>query len=397
MVMTTGAPGAELEHVPADEAARIDHVAALTIQQLDRRYVAGSQCLRGVHPKDHGCVEANFAVSPTLPPELRVGAFIIGAEYRAAIRFSNASTLVTPDTPLEPGPTGTPGRAHGSRGMAIKLYNVPGTRLLPKDGETSQDFLMINQPVFAFANVEDYEVVSQILIDNNEDARPFFARLGSPDPVIKARAAKSLGIIQRVKALTAPPSFQPPPMSPLDNRYFSAAPFLYGKGRVMKFACTPVNPMAGDPGAAVDDPDYLRAAMRKRMVEAAGKEICFDFQVQIRNADSFAGKIDTDIEDVCTLWDEALYPFVTVARITIPMTQDITTPERQAFCETLAFTPWHGLEAHRPLGGINRLRQKVYEASSGRRGCPISPELPPVDKAGRAGGVVGRGRPLPSR
>lgn len=396
MVLTTGAPGAELEHVPAGEAARIDHVAALTVQQLDRRYKPGTaQCLRGVHPKDHGCVEALFAVSPTLPTELRVGAFIIGAQYRAAIRFSNASPLVTPDTPLDPpGPTGAQIRAHGSRGMAIKLYNVPGTRLLPKDGERSQDFLMINQPVFAFANVEDYEVVSQLIVDNNEDVRPFFARLGSPDPAIKARAAKSLGIIQRVKALTAPPAFQPPPMSPLDNRYFSAAPFLFGKGRVMKFACTPVNPMAGDPGAAMEDPDYLRGAMRKRMIEAAGKEICFDFQVQIRSADSLAGTIDTDIEDVCTLWDEAVYPFVTVARITIPTTQDITTAERQAFCETLAFTPWHGLEAHRPLGGINRLRQKVYETSSGHRGCPVSPELPPEGKgAGRAGGV----RPAPSR
>ena len=37
MVLTTGAPGAELEHVPAGEAARIDHVAALTVQQLARR------------------------------------------------------------------------------------------------------------------------------------------------------------------------------------------------------------------------------------------------------------------------------------------------------------------------------------------------------------------------
>jgi hypothetical protein len=374
MALSPGGPGLELEQVPAGEGARIDHVAALTIQQLERRY-ADSPRLRGVHPKDHGCVEALFTVSPDLPQDLRIGVFSPGVEYRAAIRFSNAAPLVTPDTPLEPGPAGTPVRAHGSRGMAIKLYDVMGPRLDDEDGEQSQDFLMINQPVFAFANVEDYEAVSQILVDNKEDARPFFARLQSPDPAVKARAAKSLGIVQKVKALTAPPAFQPPPLSPLDNRYFSAAPFLFGKRRVMKFSAVPVNPMAGDPGAAVDDPDYLRKALRQRLAEAQGKDICFDFQIQVREVSGLAGKVATDIEDVCTLWDEATFPFVTVARITIPP-QDITTAARQAFCEKLFYTPWHGLRAHRPLGGINRLRQKVYETSAGHRACPVSPPLP---------------------
>ena len=265
--------------------------------------------------------------------------------------------------------------------MAVKLYNVPGPRLMPGDGERTQDFLMINQPVFAFANVEDYEVLSKILVDTmaatkREDPRPFFARMASPDPAVSARAKRTAQIVQRVKATTSPPSFQPPPMSPFDNRYFSAAAFLFGEGRAMKFAATPVNPMTGDVGSSTQDPDYLRAALRKRMAEAGGKPICFDFQVQVRGPDTLAGKIETDIEDVCTLWDEAQYPFVTVARITIPP-QDVTSQARQDFCESLVYTPWHGLADHRPLGGINRLRQKVYTASSERRGCPASPDLPP--------------------
>jgi hypothetical protein len=376
----------EFEHAPSGEKARIDNVAALTKHQLDRRYTAKNQpSLRGVHPKDHGCVEALFAVSPKLPASLRVGAFSPGVTYRAAIRYSNAAPLVTADTPLEdvPGaPAGTPQfRAHGSRGMAIKLYDVSGERLLPNDGEHSQDFLMINQPVFAFANVEDYEALSIAIRDDDSRGGDFFARLQSKDPAVKARAAKSRGIIATIKGLLKP-AFQPAPMSPFDNRYFSAAPFLFGKGRVMKFSANPVNPMAGDPGTAVADPDYLRAAMRKRIAAADGKEICFDFQLQVRSAESLAGKIDTDMEDMCTLWDEKEFPFVTVARITIPQ-QDIATPERQKFCETLFYTPWHGLRAHRPLGGINRLRQKVYEVSAAHRGCPVSPPLPPGPKKGK--------------
>ncbi|HEX9933361.1 MAG TPA: hypothetical protein VGB08_11015 [Allosphingosinicella sp.] len=369
-------PHPQLENVPPGEEARIDHIAVLTGQQLDRRY-AGKRVLRGVHPKDHGCVEATFTVDPDLPADYQVGVFRKpGEQFRAVIRYSNAAPLITPDSPVEPRQGGGSGPAHGSRGMAIKLYGVGGNRLVPGDRERTQDFLMINQPIFAFANVEDYEIVSQLLVDNNEDARPFFARVQSPDPAVKARAIKSAGIIGRIKSLMFPPAWQAPPLSPLDNRYFSAAPFLFGDGKVMKFSCTPVNPKTGELGEAISQADYLRAAMRERMAQAGGKEICFDFQVQVRSADSLAATRDTDIEDMCTLWDEATYPFVTVARITIPTPQDISAPERTEFCETLFYTPWHGLEDHRPLGGINRMRLKVYDASAEKRGCPFSPDLP---------------------
>jgi hypothetical protein len=29
----------------------------------------------------------------------------------------------------------------------------------------------------------------------------------------------------------------------------------------------------------------------------------------------------------------------------------------------MSFTPWHGLAAHRPLGGIMRVRKAAYEAA----------------------------------
>jgi hypothetical protein len=390
--MPSATLNADLEKVPPNEPARIDHVAALTVKQLDNRYTGKPRVLRGVHPKDHGCVEASFTVSPTLAPEYRVGVFSKpGRQYRAAIRFSNAAPLVTPDSLDPPGADGKPVRAHGSRGMAIKLYGVEGSRLVPNDGERTHDFLMINQPAFAFANVEDYEALSEFIAQDDKKAALFFAtRVGPTNPLtgaanppdVIARAQVSGGIVQRIKSLTFPKiAFQPPPLSPFDNRYFSAAPFSFGQGRVMKFSARPVNPMTGELGDSIDRPDYLREALRKRMAEAGGKDICFDFQVQVRDAKSLAGQIETDMENMCTVWDEAKYPFVTVARIAIPP-QDVASPERQEFCETLFYTPWHGLDDHRPLGGINRMRLKVYEASAQRRGCPVSPDLPPAKKAG---------------
>ena len=69
------------------------------------------------------------------------------------------------------------------------------------------------------------------------------------------------------------------------------------------------------------------------------------------------------VEDPTIAWSERSSPFVPVARLTIPK-QAFDTPERKAFGENLSFTPWHGLDAHRPLGGINRVRRSVYETIS---------------------------------
>lgn len=372
-------PNADLENISAEEAGQIDESAMLMRNLVERRYTGKQRFLRGVHPKDHGCVEAMFTVAEDLPEEFRVGVFRKpGDTFRAAIRFSNAAPLVADDAPQEMTPAGMM-RTQGSRGMAIKLYNVQGPRLVPDDRERTQDFLMINQPVFAFANVEDYLELNRIIRDDDNAAPLFFARPNlSPDA--QKRTLTSRGIIARIKGFLQP-AFQAPPLSPLDNIYFSAAPFSLGEGRVMKFACKPVNPMSGDLGDAINDPDYLRNAMRRRMAEADGKDICFDFQIQVRDAKSLAGRIDTDIEDACVEWKD---PFVTVARITIPP-QDISSPERQEFCETLFYTPWHGLVDHRPLGGINRVRLSVYNVSAERRGCPFSPDLPPPGRGGGRG------------
>src|SRR5687768_15377706 len=92
----------DLEKVPATEPAQIEHIAELTIKQLENRYTGKPRVLRGVHPKDHGCVEASFTVSETIAPEHRVGVFRKpGQRFRAAIRYSNAAPLVTPDS-LDP-------------------------------------------------------------------------------------------------------------------------------------------------------------------------------------------------------------------------------------------------------------------------------------------------------
>ncbi|MGH8605932.1 MAG: catalase family protein [Gammaproteobacteria bacterium] len=331
---------------PEKEAEQIKEIADLTVKLLDKRYRSPDTILRGVHPKSHGCVRAVFQVNADIGEDLQVGLFATpGKRYDAWIRYSNASARVGPDV----GKKEDGGLEHGSRGMAVKVINVGGRILLHDRGANNQDFLMINQPSFAFANVADYQRLTQVIHENNDDPRMFFK---PPLDATQQETGRLIGEIQKT-----------PVANPLEVQYFGAAPFLFGPDRVMKFSA---KPSAGEkPQILPENPseNYLQEALLKTM--SGDKDICFDFMVQVR------GKQDAlNIENASTVWDETSFPFFKVAKITIPAPQnDIDSPSGVKHCENLVFTPWHSLADHQPLGSINRLRKAVYIASKTHRGA----------------------------
>lgn len=335
------------EVIPEGEAAQIDNVVELTLKQMKALYLNKLPPLRGVHPKDHGCVKAKFQVLADLPEAYRIGVFAKpGREYDAYIRYSNAALVVGDDSLAT---------EHGSRGMAIKLLKVEGERLVPRDEPMTQDFLMVNQPVFASANVEDYAAL-------RSDPVGFFTVRTKLTTTAGERARVTVGIVRRIKSLTfdgtPAGAFQPPPASPEENVYHSGAPYLLGKDYAMKYSVKPVGAASGAV-PNITDKDYLRTALAKRLTDAGATDIVLEFQLQIRSKAKI-GKLEDEIENACTEWKDE---FVTVARITIPA-QDFNTKEAMLRCENLFFTPWHSLKEHQPIGGINRMKLKVYEASS---------------------------------
>lgn len=153
--------------------------------------------------------------------------------------------------------------------------------------------------------------------------------------------------------------------NPLDIRYFSAAPFLFGRDRVAKFSAAPRTP-GNTPVPENPGPNYLREAMLKTLDQPSGDPTVFDFQVQLRANDQLP------IEDATAAWPETAAAFQNVATISIDK-QNFDIPYQVTECEHLAFTPWHGLTAHQPLGGINRMRLGVYTTSSQFRAQPKEP------------------------
>ncbi|BCG64108.1 MAG: hypothetical protein methR_P1874 [Methyloprofundus sp.] len=362
-------PRCPFETVPEEESNQINETAELTVKLLDKRYTEkNAKILRGVHPKSHGCVKATFEINSDIASDLQVGLFAYpGSKYDAIVRFSNAATLVSPDIDDK-------GR-HGSRGMAIKVLNIDGEMLLNDNGEHNQDFLMINQPAFAFANTPDYLRLNRILYKNNDQPDEFFTPLGLQDPrtpeeqkqkILEYIAQENLSEedIKRIfETFNIVKGIQASGVAnPIEVQYFGAAPFLFGSDRVMKFSVKPRNLHGISDIPTTPSDNYLEEALTNTL--KSEQTIIFDFMVQIRTPNE--GNLE--IENSSALWSEANFPFINIAMLSITAPQtEIDTLQNKQHCEKLEFTPWHSLKAHQPIGSINRLRQSVYQASAEHR------------------------------
>src|SRR3954451_6556144 len=114
---------AAFEVVPPGEAEQIRATAEIMTKLQDRRAETVDNqkgiLLRGVHPKSHGCVKAEFLVNKDIDEKYRVGLFATpGKKFDAWIRYSNAAALREDDLMINPRDNK---RKNGSRGMAIKI------------------------------------------------------------------------------------------------------------------------------------------------------------------------------------------------------------------------------------------------------------------------------------
>src|SRR6266851_5584257 len=108
-----------------------------------RQAVGDGVYRRDAHAKTHGCMLGTVKVNPNLDPTLKQGLFADATQHKAWIRFSSGSTSVQSDWQPD------------ARGMAIKVLGVPGTKMLEgEEGARTQDFLMINNPVFFIRDVK---------------------------------------------------------------------------------------------------------------------------------------------------------------------------------------------------------------------------------------------------
>ncbi|MCF4998281.1 catalase [Pseudomonas syringae] len=330
-------PVSALEQIPAGEAAMTQDVIQTAVRIVDQ-HRESTRYLRDAHAKAHGCVKAQLQVLTDLAADLRQGVFSDpGKTWQAIMRLSNGNAYPQFDNMRD------------ARGMAIKLFDVPGKQLLSdRQGRTEQDFVMFSHPNFFVSDVAEYRqnVAAQA------DGKKIMAFFPGWDP--RTWQVRHLFI--------ALATLSPPPDSPTNTTYFSVSPYKFGQANA-KFRVMPDPdncPAYTLPKQNHDLPNFLRSALDQQL-STDRAPACFVLQIQRQDANKYMPIEDTSIE-----WREQDSAFETVARITLPP-QDFDTPALNLQCDNLSFNPWFGIQEHRPVGGINRLRKAVYEAVSDYR------------------------------
>ena len=330
-------PVSAQELIADDEAAMTQDIIQTAVRIVDQ-HRESTRYLRDAHAKAHGCVKAEVQVLPELPGELRQGVFSEpGKTWQATMRLSNGNAYPQFDS------------IRDARGMAIKLFDVPGKQLLSdRQGRGEQDFVMFNHPNFFVSNVAEYRqnVAAQA---NGKKMMAFFP----------GRDPRTWQVRHLFIALA---TLAPAPSSPTQTTYFSVSPYKFGEANA-KFRVMPDPdscPAYSLPEQNRKLPNFLRNALNQQL-STDRVPACFALQIQRQDANRYMPIEDTSIE-----WRESDAPFETVARIKVPA-QDFDTPALNLQCDNQSFNPWFGVEAHRPIGGINRLRKAVYEAVSDYR------------------------------
>lgn len=314
---------------------------------------------RDVHAKSHGCVHAIFQVAGNVPERFAWG-ILAQPEKRfpAIIRFSSGKPQLNSD--------GVP----DARGFAMKLFDVPGKKLLDfETDDQSQDFIMINSKVFFIRTIEEYAAFSGALGKGGASVVRYFFPSLQPSTW------------HAHEFILANSSFKQRPESLVTEQYYSLSAYKLGPRENVKYSVRPCpsnKPLrpayASEPGIASRmrkdllwpyaslsatslDPstyfDYLREELDNQIKQG---NACFDFLVQPQLLDK-----DMPIEDATVEWDEQASPFVKVATIQIEPIADETAEANRA-CENLSFNPWHALPEHRPIGVMNRVRKALYQS-----------------------------------
>lgn len=350
--MSTPLPSAPLVYQssfekPEEGEADTTHALIETLEKITHTTHADTgHGLRGVHAKSHGLLNGEVTVLDNLPPQLAQGLFATPGNYPAVLRFSTVPGDLLDDKVSTP------------RALAIKLLGVSGERVTGGEGDSTQDFVMVNGPAFGAPDARHFLKNLKLLAsttDKGESLKKAFSALArGTEKVIEAFGGESSTII----SLGGHPETHI-----LGETYYSQVPSLYGS-YVAKFSIAPLSPeLKALTNAPVDlhgKPDGLREAVKSYFAQHSGEwelrvQLCTDLEAM-------------PIEDASVAWPEEKSPFVPVARISVPPQAAWSEARSKAIDDGMAFNPWHSLAAHRPLGSIMRVRKTVYDVMSKIRG-----------------------------
>ena len=341
----------ELEDVQSDEAETITALCTTFDTILERTAEDYGHAVRSVHAKAHGLLEGALTVDADLPPDLAQGLFARAGTHKVLLRLSTNAGDILPDAISLP------------RGLAMKVFDVDGARLPGAEG-SAQDFVMVNGTVFQAKTADKFLGNLKLLAKTTDRLEGTKKVLSTVLRGVRA-TLETVGVESAaINSLGGAPNVEP-----LGETYYSVTPFRYGD-YVAKFSLKPIAPaMTALTGQTIDvdgRDDAIREEVRREMRDI---DAAWEFRVQLcRDLDR------QPIEDPTVEWDEDEAPFQRVGIVRAAPQDSWSAEHVRAINEESRFSVWTGIEAHRPLGNINRARNAPYRHSADFRarvnGCP---------------------------
>jgi hypothetical protein len=333
---------ADVEFPEPDEADIIGELVDTLRKISEITFRDEAHALRSVHAKSHGFLHGRLRVLPGLVPELAQGLFAMPVAHPAVLRLSTTPGDLLDDSVSTP------------RGLALKVLDVDGERVSGSERDRTQDFVLVNGPAFLAPDVKHFLRSLKLLAATTDKVpnlkKALSAALRGVEKVVETVGGESGAL----KGLGGHPETHI-----LGETFYSQAPILYGS-YMAKVAVVPVSPdlraLTGSPLNVNGHPNGLRDAVADFFSVRTGE---WDVRVQL-----CVDLATMPIEDSSIRWPEEASPYQTVARLTVPPQHVQTGGTANLVGDGYAFSPWHALAAHRPLGSIMRARKVAYAMSS---------------------------------
>jgi hypothetical protein len=313
---------------PAEFAEFAEKIAAIARDVAARTHEPVG---RVFHLKKHTGVVGELRVLEDLPEPLASGVFGTHAyqtgthAYPCYLRFSNGAVRRQLDGILD------------VRGIGLKLVGVEGAQLLPENaGAATQDFLFVQTPAVPTDSFDEFLALAR-------------ASIGGP-LLLPLKLALAVGPFATARLLLRL-AMVPRPISLAGATYFNAVPIRFGRAAA-KLSLVPEQ-----------EPDVREGATYRDDVVARLRRGPLRWRLR---AQLYTDEARTPIESASIEWRGSFHD---VAQLTLPQ-QDIESArgrEIDALVDELSFNPWHGIEAHRPLGKTQRARADAYRASTKQR------------------------------
>jgi hypothetical protein len=335
-----------VERLEVDEATTAQGLIASMRYIGERTFADGGHAIRPAHAKTHGILEGYLEVDAHLPGDLAQGLFAKPGRYPLVMRFSTIPGDILDDSVSTP------------RGLAIKVIGIEGERLGGSERDVTQDFLLVNGPAFGASNPKKLLSPTRLLAKTTNRVEWLKKALSA---VMRQLQWIIVGATGRTNVLVATLGGHPETHI-LGETFYSQVALRFGDF-IAKIAVAPISPELtalkqvhlNVNGA----PNGLREAVIAFFKTNGGvwevrAQLCTDLALM-------------PIENAAVVWPEKKSPYRPIARIKVKPQAAWSEARSAAVDDGMSFSPWHGLAAHRPLGGIMRVRREVYEMAKNFR------------------------------